>query len=276
MREITLVPVGGLGNRMKAIASAVDLVEKSGNKLRVVWFRDWGLNAPFNQLFEPINHPLFRLKEASLSDLVLLDRPRKRNFHIPRLYQKMVFHSCLYEQEIEPLYLQGFDFEKWARENARAYLAAYVAFAPYPSSLIAHLFTPVEEIRQEIELRCQRFSQRMVGVHVRRTDNVESIRQSPIELFYKKLDEEIAADNRTGIYLATDSQEVKQEMRSRYGERVVAVDAPAERGSLEGIRDGIADMYTLARTEKIYGSFHSTFSTMAAQLGNIPLEVLKL
>ena len=43
---------------------------------------------------------------------------------------------------------------------------------------------------------------------------------------------------------------------------------------MDGIRDGVADMYTLARTQRIYGSFQSTFSEMASQLGGIPLQVL--
>ena len=42
------------------------------------------------------------------------------------------------------------------------------------------------------------------------------------------------------------------------------------------IREGVADMYTLARTQKIYGSFQSSFSNIAAQLGRVPLEILKL
>ncbi len=50
----------------------------------------------------------------------------------------------------------------------------------------------------------------------------------------------------------------------------------ADYGSLEGIREGVADMYTLARTQKIYGSFQSSFSNIAAQLGRVPLEILKL
>lgn len=43
-----------------------------------------------------------------------------------------------------------------------------------------------------------------------------------------------------------------------------------------GNKEGITDMYTLARTQKIYGSFQSSFSDMAAQIGGVPLEILKL
>lgn len=64
------------------------------------------------------------------------------------------------------------------------------------------------------------FSDTMIGMHIRRTDNLASIRQSPIELFYQKLDEEIKEDDKVAIYLATDSEEVKREMKERYGDRI--------------------------------------------------------
>lgn len=95
----------------------------------------------------------------------------------------------------------------------------------------------------------------MIGVHIRRTDNLASIRQSPIELFYQKLDEKIKEDGKVAIYLATDSEEVKREMKERYGDRIFCSGKKADRGSLEGIREGITDMYTLARTQKIIWFF---------------------
>lgn len=79
---------------------------------------------------------------------------------------------------------------------------------------------PVDEIMEEVENRCRNFSDAMIGVHIRRTDNLASIRQSPIELFYQKLDEKIKEDGKVAIYLATDSEEVKREMKERYGDRI--------------------------------------------------------
>ncbi len=53
---------------------------------------------------------------------------------------------------------------------------------------LSRLFVPVDEIMEEVENRCRNFSDAMIGVHIRRTDNLASIRQSPIELFYQKLE----------------------------------------------------------------------------------------
>lgn len=63
------------------------------------------------------------------------------------------------------------------------------------------------------------------------------------------------------IYLATDSEEVKQQLRNRYGSRVHTAETVSDRGSISGIKDAVADMYTLSRTQKIYGSSGSSFGT---------------
>lgn len=276
MGKMTFVPVGGLANRMRAVASAVTLAGRTASELQIVWFEDWALNAPFCQLFKPVEEAVCRLRDASRMDYALLDRPRSRNLHFPRVYQKLRFRSCLYERSITPLCKGNFDFEAWARQRGDVYMASYTAFHEYDYAWIGRLFVPVDEIAKEVENRCLEFPEEMIGVHIRRTDNVASIQQSPIELFYQKLDKDISENNRVGIYVATDSEEVKQAMKERYGSRIHSSDKQANRSSLEGIRDGVADMYTLARTQKIYGSFQSSFSEMASQIGGAPLEILSL
>ena len=276
MGKITFVPVGGLANRMRAVASAVMLAGKTKSELSIIWFQDWALNAPFYQLFKPVDREVACLRGASRLDYALLDRTRSKNFHFPLLFQKLLFKSCLYERSITPLCNRHFDFERWVKEGGCVYMASYTAFQPYDYAWISRLFVPVDEIMEEVENRCRNFSDAMIGVHIRRTDNLASIRQSPIELFYQKLDEKIKEDGKVAIYLATDSEEVKREMKERYGDRIFCSGKKADRGSLEGIREGITDMYTLARTQKIYGSFQSSFSDMAAQIGGVPLEILKL
>lgn len=220
MGKITFVPVGGLANRMRAVASAVMLAGKTKSELSIIWFRDWALNAPFYQLFKPVDREVACLRDASRLDYALLDRPRSKNFHFPLLFQKLLFKSCLYERSITPLCNRHFDFERWVKEGGCVYMASYTAFQLYDYAWISRLFVPVDEIMEEVENRCRNFSDAMIGVHIRRTDNLASIRQSPIELFYQKLDEKIKEDGKVAIYLATDSEEVKREMKERYGDRI--------------------------------------------------------
>lgn len=90
MGKITFVPVGGLANRMRAVASAVMLAGKTKSELSIIWFRDWALNAPFYQLFKPVDREVACLRDASRLDYALLDRPRSKNFHFPLLFQKLL------------------------------------------------------------------------------------------------------------------------------------------------------------------------------------------
>ena len=148
-------------------------------------------------------------------------------------------------------------------------------FLDYSYDLLRQLFIPLPPIQARIDHLCQQFSPYTLGVHIRRTDNAASIEQSPIELFFDAIDKEIDLFADTSIYLATDDESVKLELQKRYGKRLIFAKDKADRSSIAGIQGGIVDMYVLARTQKIFGSFHSSFSELAAQIGNIPLEIIK-
>lgn len=272
MSKITFIPVGGLANRMRTMASAVTLAQASGSTIEFVWFQDWALHAPFSSIFER-PEGLF-LREAGWRDSLTLDRPRRRNFGLPRLWQRWHFDACLYEQAVTPLQESGFSFRQWAEGAGRRYMASYSAFYPYEEALVGRLFVPVPEVRSEVERRLERFAPETVGVHIRRTDHAAAIAKSPTALFFEQLDRDVERNPDLGIFLATDSDAVKREMGERYGTRVLTAQATADRSSVSGIRDGVADMFTLARTRRIYGSFQSTFSELASQLGGVPLHVL--
>ena len=273
MNKLTFVPAGGLANRMRATAAAYTLACRVGSPMSAVWFCVWARNAPFHALFEPVRLDGMTLRDASWTDCVMLDRPRRKNFFVPRLFQRIMFRSALYEARITPLRRQNFDFEQWARQG-NVYLASYTGFLPYDFALLRQLFVPLPEVERSIARFTRQFGSHTIGVHIRRTDNVDSIRQSPTELFIDAIDRELQANPATTIFLATDSEAIKDEMRRRYGERVLTATEEADRDSIEGIRGGIVDMFALSRTDKIYGSFQSSFSELASQIGGVELQIL--
>ena len=79
----------------------------------------------------------------------------------------------------------------------------------------------------------------------------------------------------SSIYLATDDEATKDAMRKRYGKRVIMSNAKATRESTDGIRDALVEMYALSRTCHIFGSAGSTFSPIAAALGDVPITILQ-
>lgn len=92
MGKITFVPVGGLANRMRAVASAVMLAGKTKSELSIIWFRDWALNAPFYQLFKPVDREVACLRDASRLDYALLDRQTSfQEFSFPAFVSETAF-----------------------------------------------------------------------------------------------------------------------------------------------------------------------------------------
>lgn len=274
MKKMVFVPAGGLANRMRAMAASYTLARKVGVEMKAVWFRDWALNAPFHALFEPIHQEGLSVRDASFFDYVTLDRPRRKNLFVPRLYQRLMFRDALYEARITPLRMQHFDFEAWFRQGG-IYLASYTDFYPYDYDLLRKLFVPLPDVRRQIDAFAEGFSSHTIGVHIRRTDNKASILQSPTELFVDAIDKEVEQNDDTVIFLATDSEAIKDEMRSRYGRRLLTAGDEADRNSITGIKGGVVDMYTLARTNRIYGSFQSSFSELASQIGGVEVHVLR-
>ncbi len=269
----TLVPFGGLANRMYAIASAYCTCQANGSKLSVVWFREWGMKADFRDIFEPWTEDKATIREAKMMDFIVNDRPRRHNFYAPKLVQRLVYNRRIYDNCMMQLRDEGFDFAGWSR-GKRCYLVTCMKFAVIPTEVWHRLFRPVKPVTDAIEANCARFSAYTIGMHIRRSDNLEAIKESPTHLFIETGKRELAQHPDLKIFLATDSEQVKQEMRDAFGDRIITAEAPASRESISGIRDGLVDMYTLSRTNHIYGSWSSSFSRMASRLGGTELTLL--
>ena len=203
--KLLFVPSGGLANRMRAMASAWQLAANTGVKVETIWFCDWALNAPFHSIFEPIDNVAMVAREAKAWELLTLDRPRKRNFRIPLLYQRLRFTQRIDEWQVTPLKNQGFDFNEWAT-GKNSYMSCYQDFGNVPNSVYKHLFHPVGPVLDEIQSYREHFSAHTIGMHIRRTDNKESIERSPLSLFVDAARREIDQHNDTRIFLATDDE----------------------------------------------------------------------
>lgn len=114
-----------------------------------------------------------------------------------------------------------------------------------------------------------------IAIQVRRTDNKESIDQSPFHLFEKIIKDEIYKNKDINIFLATDDMGIKNHLKESYPENFIINPVPASRSSLPGIVDAYAEMLILSQCKRIYGSYSSTFSQIASQLHGNELVVVK-
>lgn len=256
---------------MKAIAAALELQKAVGGRLEVKWFRDWGLGCRFGELFEPISAENFRLKEAGLTDLLLTDRPRRRNLYLPSLPEALLFDKRMDEAATTRGMQTGFDFAAWAR-GSRVWMSSNVYFMAQEVPTGAFdVFKPVVKLQRRIDAVALQLKQEAVGVHIRRTDNERSIANSPTEAFVERMRREPES---TRFYLATDDEGVKAELRQAFPDRIVVLPRKADRGSQQGMEDAVVEMFALSRCRRVLGSSCSTYSMTAAMLGRIPLETV--
>lgn len=281
---LIFIPTGGLANRMRALASAVNLSLQTGARIEAVWHTGWGLQARYYDIFEPIPMECITLRDATWIDGFTRDSARAKNLFLPALYQRIVCKKVIKDVEVTPLKQQNFDFNKWASEGAadtscsnKLLMSCYQVFGEFEDydALIRRMFHPSKVVMDKVNAFREMFSSHTIGLHVRRTDSTAAIAESPLQLFIDAADKEIWLYPDTKIFLATDDEPTKEEMRQRYGDRIITPTAAADRESLEGIIGGLVDMWTLAATDVIYGSSGSSFSPMAATIGNKPLVIMK-
>lgn len=190
MKQLTLVSIGGLANRIYAINSAIAFYKDYDVKLRIIWFKVEIIDAKWYHY--------------------IYDRPRKRNLWLPFVIQTFCFNFRYYEKNV----LQKL--------------------------------------------------------------NIDSIMNSPLSLFVIRMDREIASNPDIHFYIASDSMNEKLELQKQYGDRIIMSLKEVQRNNKDGIIDALIELYILSRTCKIYGSAHSSFSTLAAGIGGVELEIVSL
>lgn len=274
---LTFVPSGGLGNRMRAIASAYVLAKRTNVCVNVIWFKDWLLNARFSELFKPVNTNNMQLsiKDANLWDKIANDRPRKHNLWIPKLPEALRFQQRIDEYEVDRLVEEDFDFCSWCK-NKRSFMSCWAEFQKIDSSLYKELFVPSDAVNDIINEYTKDFSSHTIGMHIRRTDNRDSIERSPLSLFIDAARKELNKEPQTKIFLATDDENVKSKCRETFPGKVITSMSAANRGSAQGIVNALAEMYALAKTKIIYGSYGSSFSQIAAKIYGAEISILDL
>jgi len=273
--KLLFVPNGGLGNRMRAIASAYWLMKTAGVSVRVVWIKDWTLGAPFASLFQPFSERGFEVSDASTAEKLIYDHPRKHNLWLPRLPQALMFGQRIDDYQVTPLKQHSFDFAAWAK-GRRSYMSCYQEFGEQNGDYYRRLFRPTERVGQMLSEITAQFAPSTIGFHIRRTDHVEATANSPLSLFIDKAAETLADNPDTKIFLATDDMDTRRQLSAQFGSAIIFPPSTAtSRDSVEGMQAALAEMLALAQTQTIYGCSGSTFPVVASRMSGCPLVVLE-
>ena len=249
--EVKIIPTGGLCNRLRAIATGV-AVAKSYHC----------------ELFKPIPQEDVKLVE---NKQWLYNINGNKDYLVRWPLLKTMFEKIVFNFNI---YRDGEIYSKLKMSYSRSLLliSCYPMCTKYT---IQGMFIPQDDIQRRIDEVVAGFSERTIGVHIRRTDNVVSIQSSPLENFTNMMNAEIKKKANTKFYVASDDDEVKESLKSKYPNRIITLMDDTDRNSLEGMKFAVLDLFCLSKTNKIIGSVGSSYSQIAAEIGGIEVEYAK-
>ena len=261
---IYIEPAGGLCNRMRAISSAYHLAQELGQKLTIVWTAKPELNCSYEKLFLP---------PPVAEEIQVAEGKGKTSWR----YKIWRSFSGLYLEEADVERLRG-TADCIPRDVflGKKHIYIHTGLYFYTTGEYSKLFLPTCEIRNRVEALKHSWPSRVVGIHIRRTDNKDAITGSSTEGFIRRMEMEIEQDAQTGFYLATDSKREEEVLRERFGKRIFGQGEKVwERDREEGITAALVDFLCLAGTKKIIGSYWSSFSDLAAEYYGIEKVIVK-
>ncbi len=267
--KITLVPRAGLCNRLNAILSGLAYKEKHPDvELKILWVRWVNCNCRFKDLFQqlPSHYPPVKELITQIKDLP----GHKVNLYLPQRLRHLWYDGSFLSGD------NADDFDNITKGMDSVYVCKDNRFCKEEiHKSISNYFRPTEELQARINKVTQDWDKKyVIGLHIRRTDNITSINLSPIQLFYNVIEREMLINKDTLFYVATDDDSVKIDLQNRYGEHIITIPLCLKRSSVKGMKDAVVDLFCLGSTRKIYGSAHSTYSRFAAELFDIQVELV--
>lgn len=274
--SIKVIPLGGLANRLRVVATAIKLARQSNKKLYIYWQPNKYLNAEFREIFDVPKNMIIRkpplayqiwLKFSSLS-------PKFKKMAI-RYLAFFKFDFIFTDSMAVQVLHNKIDLEQKVFEARHVFICScqelnYFDLEDY------HLFVPRKELLEKIKGISNSFSSDTLGIHIRSTDNIWSKENSPFLLFINQMENEINDNPETNFFLATDNEEYQKKLIEIFGcERIIFNDKMFRRDLREGIEDAVIDLYCLSKTSKIFGSYFSSFSYVAGRIGNVQVQIVK-
>ena len=256
---IIIQPSGGLCNRMRVISSAYILAQKKNCKLLVLWKMCDELNCPFEELFLPP-------KEFTIINF-------KSNFNMKKLFYQFTAKQRFNNTDIENNKTDGVlhndFFEKLA---SSVYISTWEHFYPAKDY---HVFEPTTALKERIKKITDTFGSHCVGVHIRRTDHTWAIANSKSDEFSIAIREELKKFPDAKFYIATDDIREEERLRKEFGNAILSnTTKTLARDSVEGMHDALIDLFCLSSTTKIFGSYYSSFTDIAADMQGIEKIVI--
>jgi hypothetical protein len=258
--------MAGLSNRLRSIESALSLSNTLNKPLEVIWVPDNHMAAQFDQIFvvpeefsvfHKDNYKFVRSSFSFKGIKKAMARSVNTLYGIDASFSESDIPSLIWTKKI--------DLSSFCR-NKSCYFFTCQQF--YPFNFNYSWLRPVPTVQEKIDRFSSRIAGRKcIGVHIRRTDHAVSIAESPDSLFEQAIDNEIAKEENTVFFLATDDNITQQRFTDKYGDSRIMINPKRfGRNSVEATQDAAVDLLSLTKCAKLYCSYWSSFSETAAAI----------
>lgn len=300
-RLIVVHVMHGLGNRLRALASAMAFAELTGRQLVVVWERNAHCRARFSDVFE------LALRKTQFTDPSSEEGKVKRNIIVIddfplrwAQFSRAVYHDDAWKDWVAYNYMEmeGHAAKKDAPvvddETKHIYFkSAYVLVSSGRTKVSWDLanvqlskLEPVRAVRALVS--AYRPSEHTVGVHVRslaldREVGINSVREYGVDdsdvlsfwrsrsqpvAFYSEMRDILLKEPATRFFVASDSVEVVNDGKSRFPGKVDSLKiASCDDRDARCLQLALADMIILGSLKMVLGSPWSSFTEGAQRFG---------
>ena len=284
---IVIRPNAGLCNRMRALDSALALGRVAGVPVRLCWPLDDDLNCPFERLFEPLQG--LESFENKMDRRVAPSMAAKSSRGLAKKIAPLVW--LVKAARRARRLVRNFDPKSRVigQENTEYCLANPGKLIDLATRYDLHIFTfdrffrgdedflgfrPVPEVSKRIE-QVSLSGRNVIGVHVRRGDHELAKKHSPIQGFISSMRSLSDSDPTLEFFVASDSAETEFRLDREFPGRILRQAGKSyARDNPEGAIHAVADLFCLASCKSLIGSFGSSFTDTAREIGKIPCMVV--
>ncbi|NJO68609.1 MAG: hypothetical protein HC830_04440 [Bacteroidetes bacterium] len=271
---IGIRPQAGLANRMRSLDSAIKMAEDYKKELIIYWIRTPDFNCSFSKLFkDPGTYKLIegssRLRDNGRAQYLLQELLLSNiGIRYPQGYKRYIYHREMVDMKLNR------DVNEVFSKGEPVFIQTDTRF--YKPESNYSFFKPSDEIEDKVgNFLNKNLNANYIGIHIRRSDNIQSILNSPTELFIKYMKEESEKNPEVLFYLATDSPDEEKYLKTIFPNRIITRDKQLSRNNPLAIQDAWIDLLILSRASRIFGSFYSSFSETAAAIGNVAFLQVK-
>ncbi|AYV77974.1 MAG: glycosyltransferase [Edafosvirus sp.] len=283
-KRFYIKPQNGLGNRLRALASAYNIAKETDRQLIIIWIPDHHCEAKFTDLFK-LNY-LFKnvtiIEDACKLDLTdTIEYIIFENDHI--IKNKIIYNYT----ESKDKYID--DTTKHDIFVISACVLNNKHTEWYKELLFLKNLEPVDEICSKIyNWSYEHEINEMIGVHIRMGQTPENAKYEDIsnysesaklsltkwrnhshwKVFTKEMDKILQKNPNQKFFLCCDSDEIYEHILNdpKYKSHVFFYKKHVYDRSIQQLQTAVIDVYLLSQTQSILGSNWSSFTELAKRL----------